>query len=385
MSLPSWRLSRACVSAAALLTAACLPMPGHAAAPAADTDPVVFHFATVGDSRQDPKDPRLTIHDAPFLQATRVLARIERDVEAAHAQAFIFLGDMIMGYTPDRSTIDREYAYWRGMMAPLLESGTYVLPVPGNHETELKEKHPDGRTTKLAQVSQEDAWRASMGDLVLDTALWEKLVGTPASHWSVDNTPQPGHDAISSDQRQLTYSFDTGIVHIEVINTDPTGADGTAPVEWMRTDMAVAKARGARVFLVFGHKMAFGYEFPTAKKIAEEDKEYGLDTGHPNVRDAFWQTIEQFHATYFCGHEHIYHASQPTRDQGGGAWQVIIGSGGSPLAAVKGGGTDPIDLSYAWAEVWAHQSGRLHVTIHGFDESFQPSRTFADWDIPAAP
>ncbi|TWB38551.1 metallophosphoesterase family protein [Nitrospirillum pindoramense] len=370
------------------LAGVCLPLSVANAAPTEAPppgDPVVFHFATVGDSRQDPDDPRLTIHDAPFLQATRQLARINREVEAAHAQALIFLGDMVMGYSPDRSLLDRQYAYWRGMMAPLMEAGTYVLPVAGNHETESKVKQPNGKTLKLANPANEDSWRANMGDLLLDTALWQRLTGVPATHWSVDNAPASGTDRITSDQRQLTYSFDAGPVHIAVINTDPSGADGTAPVAWLEADLTAAQARGATHLYVFGHKMAYGYDFPVAKngKAEKMEKETGLDAGDVGLRDAFWQTVERHHATYFCGHEHIFHAWQPTKAQGGQAWQVIIGSGGSPLAAVKAGGTQEVDRLFAWAEVWAYRSGRTHIAIHGFDEGDAPSRTLQEWDIPA--
>ncbi|ASG23422.1 metallophosphoesterase family protein [Nitrospirillum viridazoti] len=369
------------------LAGACLSSALPAALPAraapAD-DPVVFHFATVGDSRQDPEDPRLTVHDAPFLQATRQLARISREVQAAHAQAFIFLGDMVMGYTPDRPLLDREYAYWRGMMAPLMETGIYVLPVAGNHETESKVKQPNGKTLKLANTANEDAWRANMGDLVLDVPLWQRLTGMPATHWSVDNTPAIGTDRITSDQRQLTYSFDTGPVHIAVINTDPSGADGTAPVAWLEADLTAAEARGATHIYIFGHKMAYNYDFPVPKdKAGKAEKETGLETGGEAMRDTFWQIVERHHATYFCGHEHIFHAWQPTKAQGGQAWQVIIGSGGSPLAAVKAGGTGEMDRLYAWAEVWAYRSGRTHVAIHGFDDGDAASRTLEEWDIPA--
>ncbi|MFX5260792.1 metallophosphoesterase family protein, partial [Acinetobacter baumannii] len=29
-------------------------------------------------------------------------------------------------------------AFWRGMVAPLMESGTYVVPVAGNHEVQCR-------------------------------------------------------------------------------------------------------------------------------------------------------------------------------------------------------------------------------------------------------
>lgn len=52
----------------------------------------------------------------------------------------------------------------------------------------------------------------------------------------------------------------------------------------------------------------------------------GLDAD-PKSRDEFWQVIEDHHATYFCGHEHVFDVSQPH----GKAYQVLVGSGGSPF------------------------------------------------------
>ncbi len=62
------------------------------------------------------------------------------------ANLLFFNGDMIMGYgnayvPADTTSVDaivksdlvttyRQYAFWRGMVAPLMEGGTYVVPCP---------------------------------------------------------------------------------------------------------------------------------------------------------------------------------------------------------------------------------------------------------------
>lgn len=56
-------------------------------------------------------------------------------------------------------------------------------------------------------------------------------------------------------------------------------------------------------------------------------------------------------ATSFAGQKHISHAMRPRKDQGGKAWEVIVGSGGSPFEAGPGDGTTPVDRYYAWATV----------------------------------
>jgi hypothetical protein len=89
---------------------------------------VILSFSTVGDSRQDPvsADPTqlpLSAQDAQWLQNTKAWSRIMSEVQGRGSE-------LVQFYT--------QYAFWRGMVAPLMEGGTYVVPVPGNHETQCK-------------------------------------------------------------------------------------------------------------------------------------------------------------------------------------------------------------------------------------------------------
>jgi hypothetical protein len=343
-------------------------------------DPVVLTFSTVGDSRQDPVnfDPTaapLSGQDKIWLQNTKAWSRIIRSVESQKSKLLFFNGDMIMGYglagpTPGTSVADvagsdlmafyRQYGFWRGMVAPLMEAGTYVVPVAGNHEVQSK---PLG---KKAQVENENAWRANMGDLIIDATRFKAIVGADATNVNVQNNG--ALDGLGSDQSQLSYSFDVGDSHFAVINTDPVGKDNVAPSGWLATDLGSAAGRGAKHFFVFGHKPAFTYYFGT--NTPPNPGVAGLDK-IPASRDAFWNVIEQYGATYFCGHEHEFNMSQPK----GGAWQVLVGSGGSPFDAAKGEVTinPATDRTYAWATVKIRRSGRVDVTAYGFDDSYGPT------------
>ena len=95
------------------------------------------------------------------------------------------------------------------------------------------------------------------------------------------------------------------------------------------TDLAAAAGHGAKHFFVFGHKPAYTYYFGT--NLPPNPGVSGLDK-FTGSRDAFWNVIEQYGATYFCGHEHEFNMSQPT----GHAWQVLVGTGGSPFDAKLG-------------------------------------------------
>jgi hypothetical protein len=182
---------------ALLCSALCLSVtPAQAQTNNAQPDPVLLRFSTVGDSRQDPKEADasmkpLSRQDQIWLQNTKAWSRIMRGIEAQQSKLLFFNGDMIMGYglagpTPSNSVADvvgsdlmafyRQYGFWRGMVAPLMEAGTYVVPVPGNHEVQSK---PLG---KKAQPENENAWRANMGDLIIDSARFQKIVGAPAAH-----------------------------------------------------------------------------------------------------------------------------------------------------------------------------------------------------------
>jgi 3',5'-cyclic AMP phosphodiesterase CpdA len=337
---------------------------------------VVLTFVTVGDSREEAGATYLTPQDAIWLQNTRVWSRIMQEARQHRPELLFFNGDMIMGYK-DASVpayheeLNRQYAFWRGMVTQLLEGGTYVVPVPGNHETQ------DKAAGKKSKVANEVLWRDNMADLVLDAKRFAEIVGTAPGRFEPANNPfavTAAADAITTDQRQLTYSFDVGTTHFAVVNTDPVGNDAHAPAAWLAADFAAARAAGAKRFFVFGHKPAFSYFYGLSSGVPTT-KLNGLDAvADLSGRDAFWKVIEDHGATYFCGHEHIYNVSQPK----GAAYQVIVGSGGSPFEsdAVK-----PIDRTYAYAVVDVYASGRARVTTYGFSEGLGPTRQLASWRL----
>jgi hypothetical protein len=355
---------------------------GRAVADDGADDRIVLTFATVGDSRQDPStfDPTtapLSGQDKQWLQNTKAWSRIMRSIQQQHAKLLFFNGDMIMGYgrddvPADTSTVSKivksdlvqaytQYAFWRGMVATLMEQGTYVVPVPGNHEVQYK------AGGKVALVANENAWRANMGDLILDTARFQSMFGETPTDADVGDTSS--YDHYPSDQSQLSFSFDFGGSHFAVINTDPVGNDSHAPVNWLTQDLADAKARGDTHFFVFGHKPAFTYYYGKGTPLPTSPS--GLDAvADLSGRDAFWALIEQYGATYFCGHEHIFNMVRPTADTGK-AWQVMVGSGGSPFEAKPTDVTvSPTDRYYAWAKVDVFESGKVRITGYGFDENF---------------
>lgn len=377
-------------------------------------DSVVLTFSTVGDSRQDPEsidtyskkaemvgkgncqkaagtgtvtNPGLSGQDCKWLQNSTVWSRIMREIQAQKANLLFFNGDMIMGYGKTGVPVTRtktgvsevaiaspsiadilnsdimqhytQYAFWRGMIANLMEAGTYVVPVPGNHEVQCK------RCAKVAQVENENAWRDNMGDLIPDISRFTTLVGSAPENMS---STFPGvADGITTSQAQLSYSFDVGHSHFVVINTDAVGKDGRAPTQWLEDDLTAADVRGANRIFVFGHKPAVRYEFVGAPAAVSTDS---LNDKDPVAAKAFWTVIDNHKATYFCGHEHIYNVSQP---YGKTAYQVMVGAGGSPLEPENGPTFTASDLMYSWATVKIYKSGKVQMETWGFDTTMTGS------------
>ena len=408
-------------------------------------DAVVLSFATVGDSRQDnaapdPSQLPLNGQDQIWLQNTKAFGRILREIAAKKANLLFFNGDMVLGYgnaNPNANVTDvasvinsdlvrfyTEYAYWRGMAATLIEAGTYVVPVPGNHETQCRTAlaAPTVNPTTNSYVPQvicgtllangtdslgsvnggknaiaqnEDAFRANMGDLILDQTRLPALLPNGQTLSNVDVADHSAMDypfiagnakvTAAAPQNQLSYSFDIGSSHFAVINNDVSGGnDNTAPVNWLTADFSAAKQRGLTNFFVFGHKPAFTYNF-----AGNGGKAAGLDANAYSTanRDAFWNVIQAYGATYFSGHQHTFNMTQPKPAPSGSpvpaSWQVIVGSGGSPFdPKATASGLAPTDRDYAYAIVSVYQSGNVVVSVYGFTSAYSPTKLIAQQTIP---
>lgn len=438
-------------------------------------DPVVFSFATFGDSRTDPAAPDPTTllptntgallpQDRFWLQNTKAFARLLRSVSAQKPNMLFFNGDMIYAYgrpvlptitgsgsagtsgaavtatsvfgttdlnpsdwtinsgnssgattatiTPDFAADYAQYAYWRGMVANMFETGTYVIPVPGNHETQCNNTkypysssnpNPNCASGTHAYAENENLWRANMGDLISDlvsNTRFQAVTGVAATNVSgltQSSAPAGGgnNGAITGNQAELSYSFDittsVGVLHFAVINTDPSGADGVAPAAWLATDLAAAQSRGAIKYFVFGHKPAWTYQYGGHGTVAAA----GLDATSVPLRNAFWSVITQYKATYFCGHEHTVNVQSqpdPLLATTNSAYQVLVGSGGSAFDDKLNGTcpscTEPVvanpsDRYYAWALVQVHQSGTVTLNVNGFSDSFGPTQSLTFYNVPS--
>jgi len=430
----------------AMLVYAVMCVAMFAASLARAQSPVVFTFATVGDNRQDPSKPDQTtyiynpspaaeggayytpgttlngaplLQDQIFMQNSAAWSEIQSNISGQGATLLFFNGDMIYGYGrpimpsgwtgnpvtwkgqqsiyPDAFFEYIQYAYWRGTVSTLFNSGTYVVPVPGNHETQCNAtaapysstaSNPNCSTTinggKQAWPDNENAFRANTSDLVQDLVSNTRFsdvtnfFATNVTGLTVASAPGPNSTAcpsgtatsntctytngtpanngpINDTQQYLDYSFDLQIpntqllLHFAIINTDPSGSDETAPSDWLAGDFAAAAARAQTgnssgpytiKYFVFGHKPAFTYNWSGGGTVAaaglDSNSYTGPSSNQPNYyRNLFWHVIAQYNATYFCGHQHVPNV-QAIADPTGG-------STNTPYQVVVGSGGSPFD------------------------------------------
>ena len=303
--------------------AASQPQP-NAPSNAVVRDTLAYSFVVLGCNRIDNADVNLTTN--PSTANLPQLNRSYADIAALKPvpDYLFFMGDMVLGYSPDTAVIGRELRAWVAVYraAPLSRTGIRMVAMPGNHEVMSGKNLP-------AFVGAEMTWRA---------ALRPYLAG--------NNGPTAGGaDRLATDQSQLSYSFDYKKSHFVVLNTDPVGAEGTAPLDWLGRDLAAARARGSKHLFTMGHKPA----------ISSPGND-GLSNG-----GSLWNVLEANHAeAMLAAHNHLYYRTQSPPNH---PWQLIAGNGGSPLDA----SASPNKLFFGFILVKVFTSGKVMAYSYGRD------------------
>jgi hypothetical protein len=333
-------------------------------------DEILFSFSVTSDSQADLGDPDTSVQDRKWTVNSKVLSRMIGEIQEQKPKILFFCGDAIDGYTHgDMNELNNEYAFWRGNMAKLFETGTYVFPVPGNHDMQDTDMLTgmDGAT-----VLNEEAWRNNLGDIIPNKKLWESILGEAFSNssWSDINYAQYDGDGITTDQSKLSYSFDYKGSHFIIINTYAVGNDSHVPITRLKEDIFDAKRRAVKHIFIFGHEPAFSYKYDAASGPR------GLDID-PKARDEFWKLVEDNKATYFCGHEHLFNAGQFGN---GKAYQIIVGPAGGGFKAVEPV-RNPDLLKYTWVTVKVHKNGTVHLDAYGFGKNQSKTRVLKCWEL----
>jgi len=327
------------VAAAALSAAAC----NDTAAPTSATPSVTldrntvnpaedYSFVVVGCNRVDKTDTAGNPSTANIVQLRRTLQEIAKLPK--RPRFLFFAGDLTLGYTSDTVQLATELRAWRALYeaSPLAKSGTELVAIPGNHETQ--------DASKIAYAAAERTWLRVMDPYI-------KRGG---------NGPKAGGpDNLATDQSRLTYSFDFAGAHFITLNTDPVGNDWHVPTQWVAADIQKAHAAGAKHIFAIGHKPAYPYPTVPTDGLAK----------FPASRDSLWNALIAGNAeAMFSAHNHVYFRAQPIT---GKTWQVIAGNGGSSLETT-------IDLSipssgeyYGFVVTTVRPDGRVYAKSYGRD------------------
>jgi hypothetical protein len=296
-----------------------------------DPNGIAYSFAVVGCNRVAAPESLGVVSTANVPQLNRTFT----DIAAMNPKPnlLFFAGDMVFGYTNDSTALDRELKGWVALYqaSPLPAAGVELVAIPGNHETQ--------NLSKVAVASAERTWLRDM------TAYIARGGNGPTAG---------GADGLQTDQSKLTYSFDFKDAHFVTLNTDPVGKDWHVPTAWVASDLAAARARGAKHMFAIGHKPAYAY--PTVPTD-------GLAFDLP-ARDAFWSALVNNQVEgLFSAHNHVYYRAQPT----GKTWQVIAGNGGSPLDGTLNMTIPSTGNYFGYTVVSVTNSGRVFSKSYGRD------------------
>ena len=291
---------------------------------AAVRDTLAYSFVVLGCNRIDKSDVNLATN--PSTANIPQLTQTYADIAALKPRPdyLFFMGDMVVGYSPDTAVLGRQLRAWVGLYraAPLSKTGITMVAMPGNHEVMSGKGLPSFE-------GAEQVWRS---------ALRPYLAGS--------NGPAAGGaDKLATNQSQLSYSFDYKKSHFIVLNTDPVGAEASVPLAWLGQDLAAARAKGSKHIFAMGHKPAL--PAPGGD---------GLSNG-----GSMWDLLEANHAeAMLAAHNHLYYRSQQPSYH---PWQLIAGNGGSPLDA----SASPNKLFFGYILVKAYTSGKVMAYSYGRD------------------
>ncbi len=325
--------------------------------------------ASPGDGRAEPLRAHEIAYSFVFMGCNRVLKgdkspddpstanlpQLERSFTEIAAlrprpDFVVFTGDLVLGLTADLNELRNQLDSWIDVYrnsALGRDSKIRLIAMPGNHESLIGEK--DAQTSN---PGAEAVWLAEMQPFIAG-----------------NNGPAAGGpDNLQTDQSQLTYSFDFHDSHFVLLNTDPFGAIGTVPINWIHQDLAAAAGvpQLKHVF-VMGHKQAF--------TPPDASSEQALDS-NPDLRNLFWDELNSAGVGYYLvAHAHVWDFSRPVSpiSRLRHTVQIIAGNAGTkldPLWALSGA-----DSYFGFTLVRVLRNGKVVVKSYGRD--FDPTNYLA--------
>lgn len=197
------------------------------------------------------------------------------------ADLVLITGDLVQGgKRADAEVLRAEFDLWKECFKPLIDKGTKLYPVRGNHED----------------------------DAIDDIAVWNEVFSGTLQ------LPQNG----SNGEKNLSYSF----THNNAFFVGLDVYTNIHKVNQLWLDEQFSSNHSQHKF-VFAHEAAF--------KAFHSDC---LDD-YVNERDIFWKSMSKAGVkSYFCGHDHFYDVTQiddGDGNQSNDIYQFIVGGGGGWL------------------------------------------------------
>ncbi len=290
-------------------------------------DDTHMSFALMSDSRASSGTPM-----SAYQGVNRDVIEQLFSVATQHGIDFaIFAGDLITGYVTQDAEYRRQIMAWQQATEPF----AMHLPIYegiGNHEF-LGDAWASG-------------WLASRQEGPTSETVFAELVVNPK------NAPAAREGEPSFEE--TVFSFDRGVAHFTVLNSnyffrnrterdDHPGKDRGGYREgwlteeqltWLDSDLAAARAQGAKHLFVFTHEPAF----PNGGHVQDAMWYHGQIPEVLEQRDAFLRILLRHKVlAVFFGDEHNYSRTRIDRSldakYDGRLWQIISGGAGAPYYA----------------------------------------------------
>lgn len=287
-----------------------------------------FTFAVMSDSRSGHGEPETSYRGSN----RRALSDLSRLILSRRADLVVFVGDLINGYTTEPGAYRYELEGFFQSVQPVASRIPFYEAM-GNHEALIEAWSSGFFNDRPGSPNSQSVFR--------------ELVVNPSNGPEAAGPEAPSYD-------ENVFSFDHGIAHFAIVNTNywyrshhertdhPRFGMGVREgyltdeqLEWLRADLAAARARGQRHLFVFTHEPAF----PAAGHV--DDAMY-WNGRFPEVlqrRDELWTLLsEQRVVAAFFGDEHSYTRSligpsvNPAFDPP--VWQLVSGGAGAPYYAL---------------------------------------------------
>lgn len=294
-----------------------------------------YSFVVLGCNRVNPADSVNNPSTANTYQLNRVFTEVSQMNPLP--KYLFFAGDLVLGYENDTVKLASQLTNWLNLYyaSPLYGTPVQLVALEGNHETQ------DKAAGKKSFPAAERTFVRVMKNYIL------------GNNGPTITGPVPGTDSLTTDQSQLTYSFNYKKDHFVLVNTDPVGRDAITSYKWIANDIQTARLNGARHVFAIGHKPAYSGRF-----VAGPD---ALDV-NPAQRDSLWNILKQYQAdAFFSAHIHSSDTIQPNT---GKTWQVIAGNGGSMVEPSFA--TAP-NAYFGYVVVNVYTNNQVHVNNMGRD------------------